>query len=49
MRPALAIMLAVFFAIIFVVALLVSRVVNTAGEPGEIAGLIEDADIYDFV
>lgn len=36
------------FAVLFIAALLVSRVVNTAGDPGEIAGVINDADLYDF-
>lgn len=49
MRPALAVLLALVFAALFVVALLVSRVVNTAGDPSEISGVIEDADLYDFV
>ena len=49
MRPAFAVVLAFVFAVLFIVALLVSRVVNTAGDPGEIAGIIEDADLYDFV
>jgi hypothetical protein len=39
----------IIFSVLFVVALLVSRVVNTGGDPGEIAGLFEDADLYDFV
>ncbi len=42
-------LLALAFAVLFVAALLVSRVVNTAGDPEEIAGVIDDADLYDFV
>ncbi len=48
MRPAFAVLLALVFSVLFVVALLVSRVVNTAGEPSEIAGILDDADLYDF-
>ena len=49
MRPAIAVLLAIVFAVLLTVALLVSRIVNTAGDPGEIAGLVEDADLYDFI
>lgn len=48
MRPAFAVLFALVFSLLFVVALVVSRVVNTAGDPGEIAGVINDADLYDF-
>ncbi len=48
MRPAFAVLIALVFAVLFVVALLISRVVNTAGDPSEIAGVINDADLYDF-
>ena len=41
-------MLALVFVVLFVVALLVSRVVNTAGDPEYIAGVLDDADVYDF-
>ena len=49
LRPTFAVLLAIVFSALFVFALLVSRVVNTAGDPGEVAGLIEEADLYDFV
>ncbi len=48
MRPAFAVLFALVFAVLFIVALLVSRVVNTAGDPDEIAGVINRADLYDF-
>ncbi len=48
MRPAFAVLFAFLFAVLFITALLVSRVVNTAGDPSEIAGIINDADLYDF-
>ena len=49
MRPAFAVLLAFLFAVLFVTALVVSRVVNTAGDPDEIAGVINDAELYDFI
>lgn len=49
MRPALAVLIALVFAVVFTVTLVVSRVVNTAGDPEEIAGVIDDAELYDFV
>lgn len=49
MRPAFAVLLVIIFAVLFVAALLVSRVVNTAGDPDEIAGVIDDAELYDFI
>ncbi len=49
MRVAIAIPFLILFVIIFTVTLVISRVVNTAGDPSEISGVIEDADLYDFV
>lgn len=48
MRPAFAVLFVLFFTVLFIAALLISRVVNTAGDPAEIAGVINDADLYDF-
>ena len=49
MRAALAVFIALYFAVLFVVALIIMRVVNTAGSPDTVSGILDDAEVYDFV
>jgi len=49
MRKVLAVLLAGLFLILFFVAVTVNQVVDTASDPDVITGMIDDAEMYDYV
>jgi hypothetical protein len=49
MRKLLAVLLAGLFLILFLVAVTVNQVVDTASDPDVITGMLNDAEIYDYV
>ncbi|MDP7262641.1 MAG: hypothetical protein QF676_08615 [Dehalococcoidia bacterium] len=49
MRKLLAVLLACLFLILFFVSMTVNQVVDTASKPDVIAGMLDDADAYDYV
>jgi len=49
MRKVLAVLLAGLFLILFFVAVTVNQVVDTASDPDVITGMLDDAEIYDYV
>jgi len=49
MRKVLAVLLAGLFLILFFVAVTVNQVVDTASDPDVITGMLDDAEMYDYV
>jgi hypothetical protein len=49
MRKVLAVLLAGLFLILFLIAVTVNQVVDTASDPEVIIGMIDDAQMYDYV
>jgi len=49
MRKVLAVLLAGLFLILFFVAVTVNHVVDTASDPDVITGMLDDAEMYDYV
>ena len=49
MRKVLAVLVAGLFLILFFVAVTVNQVVDTASEPDVVTGMLDDAEMYDYV
>ena len=49
MRKPLAALLAGLFLILFIVAVTVNQAVDTASDPGVVTGMLNDAELYDYV
>ena len=49
MRKSLAVLLAGIFLVLFFIAVTVNQFVDTATDPGVITGMLDDAEMYDYI